>query len=74
VTLAENAPEKRGRFGRFGGAKKKEEVPATAPAVKKVAARKTATKKESPKKAAPKKVAKAVSKLRVIKAKKKKAR
>lgn len=26
VTLAENAPEKKGRWGRFGGAKKKEEV------------------------------------------------
>ncbi len=61
VTLAENAPEKRGRFGRFGGAKKREEpvakskparkavrkVPASSalPAVTKVKAVKKAVKK-----------------------------
>ena len=39
VTLAENAPEKRGRFGRFGGAKKREE-----PVAKSKPARKTVRK------------------------------
>ncbi len=35
VTLAENAPEKRGRFGRFGAAKKKEEIVTTPKPAKK---------------------------------------
>lgn len=73
VTLAENAPERRGRFGRFGAKKKEEEKPAAAatPALKKAAAKKTA----APKKVAAKKAVKApVKKLKVIKAKRKKAR
>ena len=43
VTLAANAPEKKGRFGRFGGAKKKEEpAPVKKPAKKaRVAKKKT---------------------------------
>jgi DNA topoisomerase-1 len=43
VTLAANAPEKRGRFGRFGGVKKKEVAVAAAP---KKAAKKRAVKKK----------------------------
>jgi DNA topoisomerase-1 len=58
VTLAANAPEKKGRWGRFGGAKKKTDadVPeapvkkAAKKAVKKVAAKKTAVKKVAAKK------------------------
>jgi len=46
VTLAENAPEKKGRFGRFAATKKKEDEKTATPA----------------KKAAPKKVAKKVAK------------
>ena len=55
VTLAENAPEPRGRFGRFAKKKEAPETPAKAP--KKVAAKKMATKKSAPKKAAPVKAA-----------------
>lgn len=55
VTLAENAPEPRGRFGRF--AKKKEAPVAPVKAPKKVAAKKVAAKKAAPKKAAPVKAA-----------------
>lgn len=68
ITLAENAPEKKGRWGRFGGGKKKEE-PAAVPAKvskksapKKVVAKKvvqkTAVRKPVAKKVAPKKVKK----------------
>jgi len=54
ITLAANAPESKGRFGRF--ARKKETVEVPAPkAVKKTAAKK-AIKKTAVKKAAPKKV------------------
>ena len=52
VTLAANAPEKKGRWGRFGGAKKKEEVAVVAK---------------------PEKKTKPATKLKVIKAKKKKS-
>ena len=62
VTLAENAPEKRGRFGRFGGAKKKEE-----PAAK----TKPAVKVKTVKKAKPVKKAKAAVTVTVEKKKKK---
>jgi len=47
VTLAENAPEPRGRFGRFARKKETAEVKPTA---EKVAAKKTAPKKATPKK------------------------
>jgi DNA topoisomerase I len=69
ITLAANAPEKKGRWGRFGGAKKKEEAPAAAPktkarvAAKKVTpskvivAKKVATKKTAARKPVAKKVA-----------------
>ena len=63
VTLAENAPEKKGRWGRFGGGKKKEEVK-VAP-VK--AARKPAPKKAAAKKAAVKIPAKKVAAKKVKK-------
>ncbi len=63
VTLAENAPEKKGRWGRFGGGKKKEE-PVKVAAVK--AARKPAPKKAA-KKAAVKKPAKKVAAKKVKK-------
>ncbi len=54
LTLAENAPEPKGRFGRF--ARKKETPDAAAPAPKKVVAKKSAPKKKaSPVKAAVKK-------------------
>lgn len=70
ITLAANAPESKGRFGRF--ARKKETVEAPAPkAVKKTAAKK-AIKKTAVKKAAPKKVAsKKAAKKAVKKASKK---
>jgi DNA topoisomerase I len=58
VTLAENAPEKKGRWGRFGGGSKKEVVaaaPVKAKAAKK--ATKKAVKKAAVKKPAVKKVA-----------------
>ncbi len=63
ITLAANAPEKKGRWGRFGGAKKKEEPVAPAKkAPKKVAAKKaikkTAARKPVAKKVAAKKVKK----------------
>ncbi len=69
ITLAANAPEKKGRWGRFGGAKKKEQAPAAAPktkarvAAKKVTpskvvvAKKVATKKTAARKPVAKKVA-----------------
>ncbi len=38
VTLAENAPEKKGRFGRFGGGKKKEEAVVAKKPIKKAKA------------------------------------
>jgi len=55
LELAANAPEKKGRWGRFGGAKKKEEtdapaekvVKATKPPAKKTAKKATARKKKS---------------------------
>jgi DNA topoisomerase-1 len=53
VTLAENAPESRGRFGRFAKKKEAPEVPAKGP--KKVAAKKVTSKKAAPVKAAAKK-------------------
>ncbi len=49
VTLAENAPEKKGRFGRFAAAKKKEEPAAEIP-VKKAKPAKKAAKKTTAKK------------------------
>lgn len=55
VTLAENAPEPRGRFGRF--AKKKEAPEAPAKAIKKGSTKKTAPKKADVKKAVPVKAA-----------------
>jgi DNA topoisomerase-1 len=63
VELAANTPEKKGRFGRFGGGFKKKEATPAAPAapkkaaVKKVAAKKTAVKKVAAKKAPAKKIA-----------------
>jgi len=74
ITLAANAPEKKGRWGRFGGAKKKEEAPAAPKTkarvaakkvtpskvvvAKKVATKKTAARKPVAKKVAAKKVKK----------------
>lgn len=65
VELAANTPEKKGRWGRFGGFKKKEEKAEPAPkkvavkkvAVKKVAVKKTAAKKTTAKKTTAKKKA-----------------
>ncbi len=54
VELAANTPEKKGRFGRFGGFKKKEEKVAE-PAAKKVAVKKSTAKKPATKKAVEKK-------------------
>ena len=63
VTLAENAPEKKGRWGRFGGGKKKEETAVVpAKAAKKSAPKKVAAKKAVQKTAARKPVAKKVAK------------
>lgn len=70
VELAANAPEKKGRFGRFGGFKKKEATPA-APAEKKTAVKKTATKKVAAKKTATKKVAAKKTAVKKVAAKKK---
>lgn len=64
VTLAENAPEKKGRWGRFGGGKKKEEpvkvapIKATRKPAPQKAAKKAAVKKSIAKKVAAKKVKK----------------
>lgn len=64
VTLAENAPEKKGRWGRFGGGKKKEEPVKVAPV--------KATRKPAPKKAAKKAaVKKPLAKVAAKKVKKK---
>jgi DNA topoisomerase-1 len=63
VTLAENAPEKKGRWGRFGGGKKKEEVKvAPVKAARKPAPKKAATKKAAVKIPAKKVAAKKVKK------------
>ncbi|MEQ1587608.1 MAG: type I DNA topoisomerase [Cyclobacteriaceae bacterium] len=64
VTLAENAPEKKGRWGRFGGGKKKEEPVKVAPvkAVRKPAPKKVAAKKAAVKKPIAKFAAKKVKK------------
>ncbi len=62
ITLAANAPEKKGRWGRFAGKKKEEPAaPAKAPkkvGVKKAAAKKTVARKPVAKKVAAKKVKK----------------
>lgn len=64
ITLAENAPEKKGRWGRFGGGKKKEaEVP--------VKAAKKVVKKAAPKKIAAKKSIASIKKVAAKKVKKK---
>ncbi|HNV30605.1 MAG TPA: topoisomerase C-terminal repeat-containing protein, partial [Cyclobacteriaceae bacterium] len=68
VTLAENAPEKKGRWGRFGGGKKKEETAVVpAKAAKKSAPKKVAAKKAVQKTAARKPVAKKVAAKKVKK-------
>ncbi|MBL7872396.1 MAG: type I DNA topoisomerase [Cyclobacteriaceae bacterium] len=62
ITLAANTPEKKGRWGRFGGAKKKTDADTPEVPVKKAAkkaAKKVAAKKKKAKKVASKKVKKA---------------
>ena len=62
ITLAANTPEKKGRWGRFGGAKKKTDSDTPEVPVKKAAkkaAKKVAAKKKAVKKVAAKKVKKA---------------